>query len=124
MFHKAPTQPSLPVVNIIPTELPVPIQPLHQLVLVIIREVVVIVRPVTQHVPVAVVTRRARRRRRQLVRKPPQSCILDGWGQAGFQWAGSSVVISDCFIAGRRCKTSRRYSHGSMPRRRQLTISV
>ena len=40
--------------------------------------------------------------------KPPQSYILDGWSQVGFQRDGSSVVISDCFIAGRRCSTSRK----------------
>jgi transposase len=42
---------------------------------------------------------------------------------AGFQQRGNRVGTSECFIPGNRLSTSRTYSHGSIPRRRQLTIT-
>jgi hypothetical protein len=43
--------------------------------------------------------------------------------QAGFQLRGKTVVSSDCFTLGKRVSKSRKYCHGSIPRRRQLTIT-
>ena len=56
-------------------------------------------------------------------RKRPVRCMGQPAAVAGFQRAGRIEDISDCFMPGQRWSTSRPSSQGSIPRRRQLSIT-
>ena len=67
--------------------------------------------------------RPGRREPRAVKRKRPVRCMGPPAAVAGFQRAGRIEDISDCFMPGQRWSTSRPSSQGSIPRRRQLSIT-